>query len=126
MKARWKKEYARRLRMILKSELNSNNKISVIAALAVPVLRSGFGVINYRLEEIRKIDRKARKVLTMYKMHHPKANTDFLYVKIKGRRGLLQTELTYKAEMINIAEYLNTKYTEDQFITVSQESKQPI
>jgi hypothetical protein len=39
MKERWKQEYNRRLRMILKSELNVRNKITAIGALAVPVLR---------------------------------------------------------------------------------------
>jgi hypothetical protein len=38
MKERLKQEY-RRLRMILKSELNARNKIAAIGALAVPVLR---------------------------------------------------------------------------------------
>jgi hypothetical protein len=40
-------------------------------------------------------------------MHHPKADIDKLYIKRKeGRRGLLQIEATYRAETINIAEYL--------------------
>jgi hypothetical protein len=39
MKERMKQEYRRRLRMILKSELNARNKIIAIGALAVPVLR---------------------------------------------------------------------------------------
>jgi len=48
-------------------------------------------------------------MLTMYKVHHPKADTDRLYVKRKeGRRELVQVEAAYKAEIINIAEYLNT------------------
>jgi hypothetical protein len=51
-------EYNRRLRMILKSELNARNKITAIGALAVPVLRYSFGIINWRLEEIEQIDRK--------------------------------------------------------------------
>ena len=38
MKERLKQEYSRRLRIILKSELNARNKITAIAALAVPVL----------------------------------------------------------------------------------------
>jgi len=29
---------------------------------------------------------------------------------------MLQIEATSKAEIINTAEYLNTKYTEDQFV----------
>jgi hypothetical protein len=42
-------------------------------------------------------------------------------------RGLIQTEAAYKAEIINIAEYINTKYKEEQFVNVvkSHESIQP-
>ena len=38
MKEILKQEYKRRLRMILKYELNARNKITAIGALAVPVL----------------------------------------------------------------------------------------
>jgi len=61
-------------------------------------------------------------------MRHPKADKDRLYVKRKaGGRDLLQIEATYRAETINIAEYLNTKYIEDQFVHIvkSHESNQP-
>ena len=54
----------------------------------------------------------------MYKTRHPKADIDSLYVKTKGGKVLLQTEATYQAEIINIAEYLNTKYTDDQFVKI--------
>ena len=55
----------------------------------------------------------------MNRMHHPKADIDRLYVKRKeGGRGLIQIEATYKAEIINIAEYLNTNYKEDQFVNI--------
>jgi len=54
MKERLKQEYSRRLRMILKSELNVRNKITAIGALAVPVLRFSFSIINCRTEEIKK------------------------------------------------------------------------
>ena len=46
MKQRLKKECSRRLRMILKSELNARNKIITIGALDVPVLRYSFDIIN--------------------------------------------------------------------------------
>ena len=44
-----------------------------------------------------------------------------------GRRGLLQTEATYKAEMVNTAEYMNTQFAEDQVLNLvnSNESNQP-
>jgi hypothetical protein len=81
-----KQGYKRRLRLILKSELNARNKITAIGALAVLVLRYSFGIINWRLEEIKQMGRKTRKMLTMYKMHHPRADIDRLYVKRKGGR----------------------------------------
>ena len=86
--------------MILKSEMNAKNKITAIGALALPVLGQSFGTINWRIEEITiKIDRKTREMLTMYKMHHPKADIDRLYAKRKeGGRVLVQVEATYKAK----------------------------
>ena len=58
-------------------------------------------------------------MLTMNKMHHPKAHIDRPYVKRKGGgRGLVQIEATYKAEIINIAEYLDANYKEDQFVNI--------
>jgi hypothetical protein len=58
--------------------------------------------------------RKTRKILTMCKMHHPKADIDRLYGKRKeGGRGLVNVEAAHKAEIINIAEYLNKNYKED-------------
>jgi len=65
---------------------------------------------------------------TMYKLHHAKADIDRLYVKREGgRRGLIQTEAAYKAEISNIAEQLKTNYKEDQFVTIvkSHERNKP-
>jgi hypothetical protein len=66
----------------------------------------------------------------MYKMHHPKADLERLYVKRKGAgRGLSQIEAAYKTEIINIAEYLNKWHKEDQFVNTriirSLDSSQP-
>ena len=77
---------------------------------------------------MKKMDRKTRKMLTMRKMHHPKADIDRLHVKRKeGGRRFVQVEAAYKAEIINIAEYLNINYIEDQFVNnvKNHESTQP-
>jgi hypothetical protein len=43
-------------------------------------------------------------------MRHPEACTNRLYLKKRKRgRNFLQIAATYKAEIINIAEYMNTK-----------------
>jgi len=50
----------------------------------------------------------------MYGMHHSTADIDRLYVKRKeGGTDVLQTDATNKAEIINIAQYLNTKHAKD-------------
>jgi hypothetical protein len=55
----------------------------------------------------------------MSNKHHPKAEMDRLYLKRKeGERGLLQIKATYRAEIINTAEYLKTKYNEKFVNTV--------
>jgi len=36
-------------------------------------LRFSFGIINWRIED-KKTERNTRKILTMYKAHHPKAD----------------------------------------------------
>jgi len=121
MKERLKQEYSRRLSVILKCELNDRNKITAVGALAVRVLRYSFGIINWRTGEIKRIDRKTIKMLTMYKMHQPKADTDRLYVKRKeGGRGLVQIVTAYKAQIINIAEYLNTNCKEREFVNIAK------
>ena len=71
LKEKIRKEYYPRIRMVLKSELNSANKLEAINTLAGSVVNYSFNIINRTLEELAKLDTKTRKFLTMYKMHHP-------------------------------------------------------
>jgi hypothetical protein len=59
-KEKLKKEHFRRLRLVSDTELRTKNKIQAIGSLAVPVLRYSFGIINWRQEELRKLDRKTK------------------------------------------------------------------
>ena len=78
MREKLKKEYYRRLRMILSTELSLPNKIMAINSLAIPVLSYSFGVVNWSKTDVQGMDRKTRKILTMFKMHHPRADTERL------------------------------------------------
>ena len=73
----------RRLRLVLGTELSAKNKIQAIRSLAVPVLRYSFGIFNWHQEELQKLERKTRKLLTTHRQHHPKADVDRLYVPRK-------------------------------------------
>ena len=101
-KEKIRKEYYRRVRLILKSELNAVNRIAAIISLAIPVITYSMNIINWQINDIKKLDTKTRKFLTMYGMHHPKADVDRLYLpRNEGGRGLIQIELTYKITMVS-------------------------
>jgi len=100
MKDQVKKEYTRRVRNILKSKLNGGNIISAINSRAVSVVRYGAGIIKWTKNELEEMDRKTRKLMTMYGAQHPKADVDRLYLKrYDGRRGLLGVEDCVQAEV---------------------------
>ena len=109
MKERVRKECYRRVRAILKTELNSANRVEAINTLVIPVVTYSYNVINWNIPEIKRIDTKIRKLLTTHRMHHPKSDVDRLYVPQKeGGRGLIQLELTYKTTTIGLKKYLET------------------
>ena len=86
-----------------------NWRVEAINTLALPVVTYSFNVINWKLSEIKKLDTKTRKLLTLGKMHHPKADVDRLYLpRAKGGKGLTQVELTYKTTTIGRASYLTS------------------
>jgi len=107
MKEKIRKEYYRRIRMVLKSELNAMNKIEAINTVAIPVVTYSFNIINWTLEDIRNLDRKTRKLLTKERMHHAKSDIDRTYLpRSTGGRGLIQIETTYNATTIGLAKNL--------------------
>jgi len=67
----------------LGTELSAKDKIQATGSMAVPVLRYSFGIFDWHLEELQKLDRKTIKLLTIHGQHHPKADVDCLYVPRK-------------------------------------------
>ena len=93
----------------LRTELNSANRIEAVNTLAMSVVQYSFNIINWTSQDLRRIDTKIRKLLTCYKLHHPKADKDRLYLpRSVGGRSLIQTELTYKTTAIGLQKYLQT------------------
>ena len=74
MKIKVTAEYKKRLR--LKSKLNGKNKIQAINTWALALLRYGAGIFNWKVDELKKVDRTTRKILTMYGELHPKSDID--------------------------------------------------
>ena len=56
------KEYKRRLRLILNSKL----KVIAINTLEVAIFRHGAGILQWKESELKNVDGKSRKTMTMY------------------------------------------------------------
>ena len=110
MKDKLRKEYFRRLRLILQTELTSRNKVMAINSLAVPVVEYSFCLVEWTEQEILNMDRRTRKLLTMHHMMHPKADVHRLYVsRQQGGRGLRQIEAVHRNSITNLARYVANK-----------------
>ena len=70
-------------------------------------MRYGAGVLEWRFDRLKELDRKTRKLLTMHKGPHPKSDLDRLYDSRKeGERGLVSCEGTIGSEKYNLGGYL--------------------
>jgi hypothetical protein len=72
---------------------------------------------EWHQEEIQKLDRKTRQMLTIQGQHHPKSDIDRLYVPKKdGGSGLMQIERAYITEVIKLKEYV--EHTDDPLMQI--------
>ena len=93
MKLKVSKEYFRRLKKVLKSKLIGGNLVQGVNTWAVSLLRYSAAFISWRKCELQAIDRKTRKLFTIYGGLHPKSDVDRLYIPRKdGGRGLIAIE----------------------------------
>ena len=121
-----KKEFLRRIRNILNTELTGRNTADAVRTYAMPIMRYGFGILSWTKDELRAIDRKVRKILTKGKFHHPKSNLHRLYMsRDRGGRGLIGVVDCHRAECTNTAAYLYTASKTDPLCKIILRAEEP-
>ena len=104
MKENIRKEYFKRLRVTLKSKLNTKLVFQAINTWVVPTVQYSAGITEWTKEEVKKMDRKFRKIITMYGGLHPRSNVEWLYQpRSEGGRGLVSMEDCVNGERKNLA-----------------------
>ena len=79
--------------MILRSKLNERNKIVAVNTWAASVMRYGTGILKWNTDELKSLDRRARKFMTMHGALYPKSDIDRVYLRREmGGRGLISCE----------------------------------
>ena len=93
MKDKIQKEYFRRTRKLLEIKLSRRNLIKGINTWAVPLVRYSGPFLKWTKDELKQMDQRTRKLMTMHKALHPRDDVDRLYVSRKeGGRGLTSIE----------------------------------
>ena len=98
MKEKIKKEYLRRTRKLLETKQCIRNLIKGINTWAVTQVRYSEQFLKWT-RELKQMDQKIRKLITMHKALHPRDDVDRLYVSRKGEEeGLpaMKTALTLR------------------------------
>ena len=107
MKDMIRKEYLRRTRKLLETKLSSRNLIKGINTWAVPLVRYSGPFLKWTREELKQMDQRTRKLMTMHKALHPRDDVDRLYVSRKqGGRGLASSEDTVDASIQRLEDYI--------------------
>ena len=81
------------MRKLLKTKLYSRNLIKGINTWAVPLVRYSGPFLKWTREELKQMDQRTKKLMTMHKALHQRDDVDRLYVsKKEGGKRLASIE----------------------------------
>ena len=107
IKEKIKKEYLRRTRKLLETKLSSRNLIKGINTWAVLLARYSGPFLKWTRKELKQMDQKTRKLMTMHNALHPRDDVARLYVLRKeGGRRLASIEDSVDASIQRLDDYI--------------------
>jgi len=115
IKTKATKEFVWRTIAILNANLKTCNTTQAINGFALPILRYGFGVIDWTKTELMTMDRKVRKLLTKFCYNHPKLNMHrFPMSRKEGSRRITRVLDCYGQEYSSVTKYLKKSAEEEE------------
>ena len=83
MKQKIEEEYIWRVKAVSKSFLYSSNLFTALNVWAASVVRYTAGILDWTGKEMKSLDVRTRKILTMNGIFHKKGNVNRLYWKVR-------------------------------------------
>ena len=132
MKDKIQKEYPRRIRKLLDTKLSSRNLIKGINTWAVPLVRYSGPFLKWTRDELKQMDERTRKLMTMHKALHARYDVaDYMFQEKREVEDLLalKTALThlcndsktiYKNTMEDSLQPSETDNTMDNRMTITR------
>ena len=110
------------MRQLTSSRPNGGNTIRAINSRAVSLVRYSVGILKWTKDELKAMDRKTRKIMTMNRMCHPQSDTGRLYIlRMDGGRGLLSIADCVETEEQNLSLYLDQ--SEERLLRLSKSER---
>ena len=107
VKDKIQKEYRRRTRKQLEKKLSCRNLIKGINTWAVPLVRYSGPFLKWTRDELKQMNQRTRKLMTIHKTSHPRNDVDRLYASRKeGGRGLASIEDSVDASIQPLEDYI--------------------
>ena len=126
MKDKIRKEYLRRTRKVLITKLSNRNLMKGINTWAVPLVRYSGPFLKWTKDELKQMDQRTRKLMTMHKALYPRDDVDRLYVsKKEGGRGLASIEDSVDVSIQWLEDYIE-KHERGLFTAIRNDTDNPI
>ena len=116
-KEKVRSECFRRVGKIWNSELYCRHKVTAHNTFAIPVLTPTFGILSWSKEELKQIDVKTRKMLTLSGSFHLNSDVDRLYChRSEGGRGLNSVDDTYISRIVSLNLHLDQMEQKNKYL----------
>ena len=113
------------LDVIWSSNISIPRKIRATNAFALTVIQYHMWTVQWRLNDLRQLDRETRKIIQEHCGMHNRGSTKLLYLPTYQRgQGLTEIETTYKITKIKVSNYLmRSKHPRLQLVRRFEEMK---
>ena len=116
-KERVTNEYLSRVKKTWSSELSAYNKTIARNSFATPVITPTIGILDWTIQEIKDIDIKTRKILSVTGNFPPNSDIDRLYIgRNLGGRGLRSCQSFFESRIIALKHHLHQNKDRNQII----------
>ena len=91
----------------------------------IPVLTPTYGVLDWTIQEIRNIDIKTRKILSMTGNFHINSDVDCLYIpRSEGGRSLKAIQTAYECRIVSLNHPLSRNKDRNKLLSIVSQSEE--
>ena len=118
-KEKLQKELYVSCRKVLSSEISAYNKVTAHNIFVITIITLTFGIINWTVEELKEINNRTCKILSMNNSFHPDLNIDSIFYIpwYQGRTGLKSVKSLFECEIVLLYNQLEIHKNRNEYVS---------